>query len=70
MLYLVPAGWMMKQGYQTPNILPVCENNHGQPFLALIGSPVVALGVQNISDNFSDYRMVGLVSMKHSFGQI
>ena len=32
-----------KQRYQTPEILPVCENNHNRPNLVFIGLSVVRL---------------------------
>ena len=33
--------YQQKQGYQIPEKVPVCENNHNRPFLALMGPPVV-----------------------------
>ena len=33
--------YQQKQGYQTPKFLPVFENNHSRPNLALIGIPMV-----------------------------
>ena len=39
-LYVSPMH-QQKQGYQPPNFLPVCENNHNRPNLVLIGAPVI-----------------------------